>query len=689
MRALVASLTVTLMACSPSPSRHVSLQPLESCGALEQLVRERLLHRMETELDAARNAWLGNHCRSDSYSYSDNRTAFGITENSFSGGPLGAATGSPSGPAPAAPPTGEPNTGATSYSGTNNQVAQVDEADFIKNDARFFYVLADGHLQIIDAFPPETARVLGRLPIAGAPTRLFVEGGRAVVFARPLGPYSSGNPCTYGYDCQFTGEPGPLEIHFIDLADLTAPRITRTLRLSGSHLASRRVGTRVYTAVSFPDRLVPGYSTRPSDLEGCTTEADLPRVYAAFEKLRDENRRLILSAPLGELILAARDVTNDTDLWSDCAGFFAAQGDDGLRLTTVFSFDLSGEGAVSSSSMLGRPGVVYANTRSLYVAARQQTTRPETTAVHRFSLDGEKVSYAGSAPVDGHVLNQFSMDEHEGHLRIATSVGRVPDPDVHSVVTVLQGTPGALVETGRVGGIAPTEDIRSVRFVQSRGYLVTFKKTDPLFVLDLAVPTAPKVMGELKIPGFSTYMHPVGTDHLLAIGFEAEDHGSFAYFQGLQLQFFDVREPTEPRLLHKEVIGTRGSSSAAATDHLAFNYFQSRDLLALPMAICEGSAGGSSYGRLTFDGLLVYRASVEAGFTRLGGVAHGVPEDEATYLARPWSGKCSSWWSSSATHVQRSVFMDDVVYSVAKDVIHAQRLGALGTDVAVVSLEVP
>ncbi|MBL8953312.1 MAG: beta-propeller domain-containing protein, partial [Myxococcaceae bacterium] len=188
--------------------------------------------------------------------------------------------------------------------------------------------------------------------------------------------------------------------------------------------------------------------------------------------------------------------------------------------------------------------------------------------------------------------------------------------------------------------------------------------------------------------GFSTYMHPVGADHPIAIGFEAEDKGSFAYFQGLQLQIFDVREPTQPKLVHKHVIGTRGSASAAATDHLAFNYLADRELLALPMAICENSSGGSSYGRMTFEGLLVFKASLTSGFEQLGGIAHGEPEPAPVAGSTTQVGRrCSNWWSNSTSHVKRSVFMDDAVYSVASDVVRAQRLGALGTDVAAISLK--
>src|SRR6185503_10173283 len=165
--------------------------------------------------------------------------------------------------------------------------------------------------------------------------------------------------------------------------------------------------------------------------------------------------------------------------------------------------------------------------------------------------------------------------------------------------------------------IAPDEDIRSVRFDGPRGYLVTFKKTDPLFVLDLSKATAPAVVGELKIPGFSTYMHQLDDTHLLALGYEADDMGSFAYFNGVQLQIFDVTNPTQPSLLHKKVYGTRGSSSSALTDHLGFTYMADRGLLTLPLSICDGGGNGM-FGTLSFSGMVALDVNMSQGFKELG-----------------------------------------------------------------------
>jgi uncharacterized secreted protein with C-terminal beta-propeller domain len=365
---------------------------------------------------------------------------------------------------------------------------------------------------------------------------------------------------------------------------------------------------------------------------------------------------------------------------------------DGRAFTSVVSFDMTRDDvAATTVSIQSRPGAVFASDTALYISvAHHKAETPgrwysyyansvdEVSEVHKFRIGASptQTKYVGSGTIPGHVLNQFAMDEWYGYLRVATTTGRVPNPHVESAISVLAETSsGALSRIGAITGIAPGEDIRAVRFDNERAYVVTFKKTDPLFVIDTLDPQRPKILGELKIPGFSTYIHRIDAEHLLSIGFDASDQGSFAYFDGVVLQLFDVKNPTEPRLLHKEKIGTRGSSSEAATHHLAFNYLASRGLLAIPMTICEGGGDGRDGEHLAFSGLLVYNVDIERGFARRGGVDHGTH-----------GANCSTWWSNATSQVKRSVFVDDLVYSIADDRVKVQNLAKLGVDVADLSL---
>lgn len=568
---------------------------------------------------------------------------------------------------------------AKSASGTNNQIAGVDEADIVKNDGRYVYVAINGALRILEGMRP---RVLSVTRLPGTVREMFVEGDRAVVYVAYGG--SGRAQCTYGYDCQFAGDGSSTKIVVLDVADRSAPKIARQIDLSGSLMAARRIGATVHTVVADGDSDVPQYSTWPEGMDTCGVRERTVR--AKFAKLQRENAKKIMASISLPVI---RDGGVEKSL---CENLLRTPLADGEAYTTIVSFDMKDDTTPAATATLqSRPGAVFASENGLYLSTVHHKgvggrawysfypSTNEVSDVHKFRI-GERPSdtrYVGSGTVPGHVLNQFAMDEYYGYLRIATTRGKVPDPKVASAVSVLvEGTDGNLVRVGAVDGLAPGEDIRAVRFDGDRGYVVTFKKTDPLFVLDLYHPARPAVLGELKIPGFSTYMHRIDPDHLLSIGFDANDHGDFAYFDGVILQLFDVSQPTEPKLLHKEKIGTRGSSSEAATNHLAFNYLGERGLLAIPMTVCNGGGDGTFGSQLAFSGLFVYSVSVDKGFSRLGGVDHGTK-----------GADCNTWWSNANSQVKRSIFLDDLVYSVATDRMKVQRMGHFGDDVADIRLD--
>lgn len=568
---------------------------------------------------------------------------------------------------------------ARAASGTNNQVASVDEADIVKTDGTYVYFAANGALRIAEAMNP---KIISVTPVVGTAREMFVEGDRAVVYAS-LG--QNAPRCSYGYDCTFAGDGSRTKVTVFDIADRKKPRVVRELELSGSLMAARRIGNAIHTVVADGDSPTPGYERWPANFQMCgTPEA---KIRAQFDKLRADNEAAIRARTSRYPTL--RENGNETVM---CRGLLRTPIHDGRTYTSVVSFDMTDDKtAPTTATMQSRPGAVFASATGLYVSVvhrhqpgnnRWYSFHPnanEVSEIHKFRIgeSAKDTRYTGSGTVPGHVLNQFAMDEWYGYLRIATTKGKVPDPKTESLVSVLSESPnGNLVRVGAVEHIAPGEDIRAVRFDDDRGYVVTFKKTDPLFVMDLGTPTTPKILGELKIPGFSTYIHRIDPDHLMSIGFDANDHGDFAYFDGVILQLFDVKKPTDPKLIHKEKIGTRGSSSEAATNHLAFNYFASEGLLAVPMTICEGGGDGRNGDNLAFSGLLVYDVDVERGFTRLGGVDHGTK-----------GANCGTWWSNANSAVKRSVFLDDLVYSIAGDRAIVQRMTAFGTDVADLSLQ--
>ncbi len=644
---------------------------------------------------------------------------------------LDSALGAPGGAAP----SGNEG-GASEYSTTNVQVQGVDEADFVKNDGNYIYVVADGKLQIIDAWPAAGAHKLSSTEIRGTPKKLYVNYDEdiAVIYSAldyidqgnvdpyygmymmPVGNgYEYEQECTYGYSCEFSGDGRELLISTYDISNKSSPVLLRETELSGSYLNSRRIGDIVHTVVTFPEIAVPGLVYWPQELQeyyyNCWDVTEFPyteeEIREMFAALEAENTAAIEEATITDFLPGIKDTryinglpSQEEGLLDSCDNFYLSQAGDGRGFLALVSFDSSQLGELNATTIVGKPGAVYASHQALYVAVRHYSSmmeqwyfedpavNREATTLHKFALTPGSIAtaYAGSGVAMGRILNQFSMDEHEGYLRIATSNGHVPSPDVYSILSVLAEQEGELEVVGMIDNIAPSEDIRSVRFNGEVGFVVTFKKTDPLFVFDLSDPTNPVIKAELKVPGFATYMHLMDDTHLLTMGYDAEDQGTFAYFQGLQLRVLDVSDLTDPTVLSEETIGTRGSTSDAATNHLAFNYFPQRDLLAIPMTICEESSGGGSYGdMMTFSGLLVYRVTVAGGFDLLGGVPHDEPETIDTYRSA-----CSNWWTDSNSKVKRSIFMssdtEDFVYSIAMDLINVSDLTDLANPLVAIPL---
>ncbi|WP_394847012.1 beta-propeller domain-containing protein [Pendulispora brunnea] len=587
----------------------------------------------------------------------------------------------------------------TNVSGTNNQVSGVDEADFVKNDGHYIYTATGSALHIVEAWPAKSMREVGKATLEGTPLKLFVVGDRALVYSSvqkqnaapsrlrsaPIGGGSSG-ACTYGYDCDFSGDGTATTLSLFDLTDRTHPRLVRTLKSSASLIAARRIGNAVHTVLG-QRATTPSYRTYP---EGSPkTEAEAER---AFEALKIDNEKAMAN-------LTMKDQLPTLDAGGGAAPIthlLQSTVPDGVAFTTVLSLDIANDSApLNSVTVLSRAGAVYASAKSLYMAVPHQRdgyygwfddapSFDEVSSVHKFAIgDGVLATeYRASGTVKGRVLNQFSMDEKDDHLRIATTTGHLPSPNAHNTLSILGQEGPALKVSGQIDNIANGEDIRSVRFDGDRGFMVTFKKTDPLYAFDLSKPSAPVILGELKIPGFSTYMHVMDKNHLLTIGYDANDHGDFAFFDGVLLQIFDVSNPKSPALVHKAKIGTRGSSSEALSDHLAFNYFVPKGALALPMTICEGGGDGSYGTNMTFSGLMVYDVSLDRGFALRGTVAHPNAETGNGYN----NGGCYNWWTNASSEVKRSIFMDDIVYSVSTSRIKANDLQTLATDVAEVSI---
>jgi hypothetical protein len=389
----------------------------------------------------------------------------------------------------------------------------------------------------------------------------------------------------------------------------------------------------------------------------------------------------------------------------------------GMTQIQAFDLDLPSE-PPRSVAIVGAAETVYGNASSLVLAGRayvdpwlwQQsyaynstagngvTTPPvpvETlnyTHLHLFDVTTAQPAYVASGTVPGDVKDQFALDEKQGFVRVTTTELRSGPPlapdrqnQLSHVFVLKKGAQGLSV-IGDAGPIAPGEQLYSTRYIGDKAYVVTWHVTDPLFVIDLAVPTQPKVLGELKIPGFSEYMHPLDDTHLLTIGRETDDtghqHTDGGYWYGLSIQVFDVTNPLQPALAHKYVYdGGDYATSEATQNHKAFTYFDDRKLLAFPYV--RQSGYGTSANNGPSSTLEVFHVDVPSGIQKIGSVDHS---SLLGTMPNGNYGYCGGYFDGS---VRRGVFFENVVYSISYGGISANDVNNIATPLNTLKLASP
>jgi inhibitor of cysteine peptidase len=340
--------------------------------------------------------------------------------------------------------------------------------------------------------------------------------------------------------------------------------------------------------------------------------------------------------------------------------------DNDFRITNIFSLDPNDiTNTDASVSMLGGGDQIYMTQNSLYITKyglnwiygwfdyEHDEGMSEQLIVSKvnFDPDSGKVGYAASGIIKGRVKDQWAFKEYsDGSLSIMTSTGQLWSQDeniAQNHLWVLEQKDTVLDEVGGYHDFGTGEDIRSVRYIEDMAYVVTFKKTDPLFAFDMSTPTEPALLGELKIPGFSVYMHPIGDNRMVGLGFDAADQGDFAYFQGIQVSIFDVNDPKDMKRTSNEILGDRGSKSEATGDHHAFFYDEETSMVGFPLVEVVKSDDVEGYdgqygNKLKFSGAILY--NVENELEEVARVTHRdlLSEECIAQLSR------GQWWSTAA-----------------------------------------
>ncbi|ETK33198.1 beta-propeller domain-containing protein [Microbispora sp. ATCC PTA-5024] len=488
-------------------------------------------------------------------------------------------------------PTAKQAVPAGTYSTTNVQEAGVDEPDLVKTDGHRIVTVTRGVLRVVDADSHAVTGTLRLLPEdqSWTPADLLISGDRALVLFQgggilPFGAMAKVRP----------GLTGPRYV----LVDLSGgrPAVLGSMTVNGAHVDARQVGSTVRIVVRSQPQI-----TFPTQKEN-----------ASESEMTEANRQAVLRAP-ADAWLPTYDVETGGTTRTERVGCDQVSHPDaftGTSMLTIHTIDLSAGAAPFASdtpvAVAADGDTVYATPTSLYVTSNPRwwfprpvedvapvpgattpapsptpAAPPERTEVHRFDIGGSGAPrYVTSGAVPGRLLNQYSLSEYEGHLRVATTSGAevfgASPGTAESGVYVLDS--GSLARTGAVTGLGRGERIYSVRFMGDIGYVVTFRQTDPLYALDLRDPAAPKVSGELQITGYSAYLHPGGPGRLLGIGQEANGKGRAL---GTQISLFDVSDPAAPKILSR--FHQPDSGSEAEWDPHAFLYWPQSGLAMVPL----------------------------------------------------------------------------------------------------------
>ncbi len=606
---------------------------------------------------------------------------------------------------------------ALEFSTTNIQVTGVDEADMVKSDGKYLYVLAGKKLVIARAYPADAAGVLSTTELGGEPTGIFVGGDRLVVFAQ-----------------DFSRPGSSLRTSVYDLKDKSKPKLIKEFSLTGaSYVTSRLINNYVYLIANVPTDL-----NLPSGYFG--QELKLPEIVLGKKKVitvpagkikyfKDEyypayRYSMVTTLNLNTLLISnevlltglAQEVfvsPNNIYLTSPGPGnvvplmekylnslALAVPGKTGEKIKAISESSHSPAEKITEVEKLAGEikGLKLDEVKMVRLVdevAKEMALFYDKTTIHKLNLAGQKVKYQTSAEVAGRLLSQFSMDEHKGYFRVATT-SHEPSRWQESTKNNIFVYDEKLKPVGQLTGLAPGERIYSARFLGERVYLVTFRETDPFFVIDLTHPERPKTLGYLKISGFSNYLHPYDENHIIGLGKETAVVGQASSLSersetviaeeearpgqsgiipppgprrqnAVKIALFDVINPEQPKEKAKYIIEQDNADSLALNDHKAFLFSKSKNLLALPVSypvrLGEGIEDDVRNGVIItpeycqkyygqWDGAYVFGLSLTKGIWLKGTLTH----NEA---------------------IRRILYIDDLLYTVSEKMIKINRLDDL------------
>ena len=645
------------------------------------------------------------------------------------------------------------------FSGTNNQESGVDEADFLKTDGFHIYML-NGQLLLIMGVPEFGNLTLeSNLTIEGNPTQMMIEGDRLVISSSiyywnlpedsdlrnlmseevtvegdSVGDDKDDDTGDWESTYTYTKVQNLVKYTVVDITNRSSPVIEKEMYIEGNYHTARMVDGTVRSVThlwTYFDE-IRTWVNLPDDY---WSEDDLDKRMDIWNESVDHtvshNEGVISELTLDDFVphiyeMRDGEIFTHPLTYEKCTEFSASADSAGRGFTTIMTIRmLDDEASLEVDHITSSWAHVYSSKDTLVLAEPandmwwfwRNSDWEDATNIHSFDIsDSNHTTYVASGRVEGTVNDQFSISEHNGDIRVASTSDnwgmwwRLAEFDdngdpvwsgpTNQITILTDDGEGYLDQIGYIGGIAEGETIWSARFVGDRGYLVTFMNIDPLWVLDLSDPYEPVILGELHVPGVSTYIHPIDEDNLLTIGIAGGQDGLGLDWSTTQVSLFDVSNTSSPTLadtipltpaytdencMDIMTCGWSWSYSEATYEHKAFNYWAPESLLAVPLSThryvydqIEVEGRVYSYSGYQYVSMLkMIEVDTENGtLSNHGDVEHsGFYNEEGL----------SSWWSGS-TSIRRSIFMGDYVYSFSGGGATVHRTADLQL---VVELELP
>ena len=532
------------------------------------------------------------------------------------------------------------------HSETNQQVSGVDELDNVKNDGQYVYTITNNTVAIVQAYPATDATLVSKVTVNGTLQGILVVGNRLVIVSEIPGypyPYYGGGSKLPALG---TGAPQPSSITTIypiqlsgttslfvfDISNHAGPVLTTRVDVNGTLAGARLIGNYVYVVATQP-------------------------VFCYGEILLPEQ---IIN---GQVVKATPVQVYHSDII-----------DQGYSFTTIIGFDTtqSNPNPAAKIYLIGTTSTIYVSLHDIYLT-QPVWSQSQQTIVHRISIVGLAITYQATGAVPGHVLNQFSMGEYNGYLRIATTncCSQIGDPMPLAYAPVSQQESNVYVLdkslhiTGKLEGLSPGEQIYSARFMGDKAYLVTYKRTDPLFIIGLQDPARPKVLGQLNVTGVSDYLQPHDETHLIGIGQSGTDVAweNAVRFTGLKISLFNVTDPNQPTETSRYLIGGPGTSSPAINDHKAVLFDRTLNLLVIPVEVTaqpQNTTYWYSYQPI-WQGAYVFNIIPDNGIVFKGGI---------TQLQ---NGQLPTWQDNNL-FITRTLYIGNVLYTISTNMMQMNSL---------------